>query len=67
MGDFFERHGPGKATTAELDHQIDYGSYNYVINWAPNTTGSGMQVCGFRVFYEYNWGLAFLPTVMKGE
>jgi hypothetical protein len=23
-------------------------------------------VCGFRVFYEYSWGLAFLPNVMKG-
>jgi hypothetical protein len=29
--------------------------------------GSDMQVCGFRVFYEYTWGVAFLPSVMNGE
>ena len=66
-GIFSRDTGQDYVTTAELDHQIDYGSYNYVINWSPNTIGPDMQVCGFRVFYEYNWGLVFLPTVMKGD
>jgi len=66
-GIFSSGTGQNYVTTAELDHVIDYSQYNYVINWAPNTTGSGMQVCGFRVYYEYSWGLAFLPAVMKGE
>ena len=66
-GIFSRDTGQDYVTTAELDHQIDYSSYNYVINWTPNVIGPDMQVCGFRVYYEYNWGLALLPTVMKGE
>ena len=65
-GIFSSGTGQNYATTAELDHVIDYNSYNYVINWSPNMIGPDMQVCGFRVFYEYTWGLAFLPNVMKG-
>jgi hypothetical protein len=64
-GIFSSGTGQNYVTTAELDHEIDYGSYSYVINWSPNTIGSDMQVCGFRVFYEYTWGLTFLPNVMK--
>jgi hypothetical protein len=26
-----------------------------------------MQVCGFRVMYEYTWGVSFLPTVTRGN
>jgi hypothetical protein len=64
-GIFSSGTGQNYATTAQLDHEIDYGSYNYVINWSPNTIGSDMQVCGFRVYYEYTWGVAFLPNVMS--
>lgn len=66
-GIFSRDTGQDYVTTAELDHVIDYGSYNYVINWSPYTVGSDMQVCGFRVFYEYTWGVSFLPAVMKGH
>ena len=65
-GIFSRDTGQDYVTTVELDHQIDYASYNYVINWSPNIIGPDMQVCGFRVFYEYTWGVSFLPDVMKG-
>ena len=64
-GIFSSGEGQSYATTPEIDHQIDYDSYSYVINWAPNVIGADMQVCGFRVYYEYTWGAAFLPQVMK--
>jgi hypothetical protein len=65
-GIFSSGTGQSYVTTAELDHEIDYDQYSYVINWTPNVIGSSMQVCGFRVFYEYTWGLTFLPNVMNG-
>ena len=64
-GIFSSGTGQNYATTAELDHEIDYGSYNYVINWSPNMIGPDMQVCGFRVFYEHTWGVSFLPSVKR--
>jgi hypothetical protein len=64
-GIFSSGTGQDYVTTAQLDHEIDYSSYNYVINWSPNMIGSDMQVCGFRVYYEYTWGVAFLPNVMS--
>lgn len=57
--------GLSYVTTSELDHVVDYDYYSYVINWRPNDTGTDMQVCGFRVYYEYAWGLAFLPNIRK--
>jgi hypothetical protein len=66
-GIFSSSTGQNYATTTELDLEIDYDSYSYVIQWSPNVIGSAMQVCGFRVFYEYTWGLAFLPNVQRGE
>ena len=60
--------GLSYATTAELDHVVNYDSYNYTINWRPNVFGSTMQVCGFKVYYyEDPWGVAFLPSISKGE
>ena len=52
---------------AELEHVVDYDQYSYVVKWYPNVIGSKMQVCGFRVFYEYTWGLAFMPYVTNGD
>jgi hypothetical protein len=66
-GIFSSDTGQNYATTEQLDHEIDYDLYNYVINWRPNVLGSSMQVCGFRVYYEYTWGLAFLPDIQKGN
>ena len=60
--------GQSYATTAELDHVVDYDLYNYVINWRPKELGSGMQVCGFKVFYyDDPWGAALVPFVTNGD
>lgn len=59
--------GQSYATTPLLDHVIDYDYYSYVINWRPNDEGTDMQVCGFKVYYETHWGLAFLPHVSKED
>jgi hypothetical protein len=59
--------GMSYITSSELDHVVDYNYYNYVIHWRPEELGSDMQVCGFRVYYEYTWGLAYLPIVTKGD
>lgn len=49
-----------------INHTIDYSVYSYLINWRPNGTGSTLQLCGFRVFYEpAPFGVAFLPTIQK--
>ena len=44
--------GNGYRDSASINHQIDYGTYSYVLNWRPIVTGSTMQLCGFRIFYE---------------
>jgi hypothetical protein len=43
--------GNGFRDTGTIDHQVDYGSHSYALNWRSEVTGSGMQLCGFRVFY----------------
>jgi len=59
--------GQTYATTAELDHIIDYDYYSYVIHWRPNVIGDTMQVCGFKVYYHTTWGVLFMPNVMNGN
>ena len=61
--------GTGKTyvTTPEFEHVVDYDQYSYVIRWWPNMIGPDMQVCGFRVFYEDHWGLAYLPYLSNGD
>jgi hypothetical protein len=44
--------GNGYNTTAEITHVVDYWNYSYMINWRASTTGSAMQICGFRVYYR---------------
>jgi hypothetical protein len=52
--------------SAAINHTIDYSVYSYLINWRPIVTGSTLQLCGFRVFYEPPpFGLAFLPSIIK--
>jgi hypothetical protein len=53
--------------TAEFEHVVGYDLYSYVVKWYPNVIGDGMQVCGFRVFYETPWRLTYLPYVNNGE
>ena len=49
-----------------INHTIDYSIYSYLFNWRPNSTGSTLQLCGFRVFYEPPpFGVAFLPSIQK--
>jgi hypothetical protein len=49
-----------------ITHTIDYDMYSYVLNWRPNDTGSDMQLCGFRIFYDSPpFGAAFLPAVLR--
>lgn len=57
--------GQNYATTAELDHVINYDTYSYVIHWRPNYIGSGMQVCGFRIYYDAPNGPVFLPLMQN--
>lgn len=59
--------GLSYVTTPELDHVVDYENYSYVIHWRPNDSGTDMQVCGFRVYYEKPSGLTYLPMVGKND
>lgn len=50
--------------SAAINHTIDYATYAYLINWRPVVSGSTMQLCGFRVFYEPPpFGHLYLPSV----
>jgi len=44
--------GNGFEDTSAIDHQIDYRLYSYMLNWRPVASGSEMQLCGFRIFYD---------------
>jgi len=46
-------------------HVIDYDSYSYVVNWRPYETGAGMQLCGFRIYYNPPGGVEYMPGVMN--
>lgn len=60
--------GKNYSTSEQFSHTIDYNLYSYVLNWRPWETGSDMQLCGFRVFYEPPpFGLSFLPLTMKNH
>jgi hypothetical protein len=45
---------PGQAwfDTAAINHVIDYSLYSYVLNMRPNGTGSTLQFCGARLFFD---------------
>ena len=45
--------GLGSATLTGLNIPLDYVNYNYVMYWMPGVSGNTMQLCGFRVGYEY--------------
>lgn len=58
--------GFGFNDSAQINHTIDYSVYSYLINWRPSVTGSTMQLCGFRIFYEPPpFGINFLPIIKK--
>lgn len=57
--------GNGFNDSALINHEIDYNSFAYLLNWRPVAAGSTLQLCGFRVFYEPPpFGLNFLPTLL---
>ena len=45
---------PGEAyfDTALINHVINYNLYSYVVNMRPSGTGSTLQFCGARIFYD---------------
>ncbi|MDX1436588.1 MAG: hypothetical protein R3335_07255 [Anaerolineales bacterium] len=50
----------------QINHVIDYSVYSYLLNWRPIVTGSTLQLCGFRLFYEPPpFGSSFLPSISK--
>jgi hypothetical protein len=49
------------------DQVIDYGAYSYVVNWRPQDVGPGMQLCGFRIYYNPPGGLKYMPAVMRNR
>jgi len=52
--------------SAQINHTIDYSTYSYLINWRPVVSGSTLQLCGFRIFYEPPpFGLNFIPLVER--
>lgn len=52
--------------STQINHTVDYDVYSYLINWRPSVTGSTMQLCGFRIFYEPPpFGINFLPVIDK--
>lgn len=52
--------------SVQIDHEVDYSVYNYLLNWRPTVTGSTLQLCGFRVFYTPPpYGLGFIPAVLN--
>ena len=44
--------GMNYVTPDPLDHTVDCTYFSYVINSTPNDSGTGMQICGFRVSYD---------------
>lgn len=57
--------GAGYVTSSEFTHTVNYENYSYVVNWRPYALGSGMQVCGFRIYYQTPPGYTYLPLVTK--
>lgn len=49
------------------DHQVDYGSYSYLLWWKPGLVGPDMKICGFHLYYTPPGGTNYLPSVMKEE
>jgi hypothetical protein len=45
--------GLGSATVSGLNIPLDYVNFSYVMYWMPGVSGSTLQLCGFRVGYEY--------------
>lgn len=58
--------GNGYNDTDAINSTINYASFSYAMNWRPYALGEGMQLCGFRIFYEPPpFGVQFLPNVRK--
>lgn len=54
--------------SAQINHTIDYSVYSYLINWRPIVSGSTIQLCGFRIFYDApGFGAGYLPAIRNGS
>lgn len=52
--------------SAQINHTVDYSVYSYLLNWRPVVSGSTIQLCGFRVFYEpVHFGQEYIPAVLN--
>lgn len=50
----------------QINHTVDYSVYSYVLNWRPVVSGSSIQLCGFRVFYEpVLFNVGYIPAVLN--
>lgn len=56
--------GNGFTTSETIEHTVNYNLYSYLLNWRPVVSGTTMQLCGFRIYYEPPpFGLLFLPSI----
>jgi hypothetical protein len=63
-------YGASGNTLVEINisnHQVDYGAYSYLLWWKPNVVGTGMKVCGFRLYYTPAGGVRYLPVVVNDD
>jgi hypothetical protein len=60
--------GLGFNDSAIISHTVDYSTYSYLLNWRPVVSGTDMQLCGFRIFFEPPpFGLSFLPVATGSD
>lgn len=59
--------GKSYATTSEFTHTVNYDFYSYAVNWRPFALGSGMQLCGLRLFYQTPPGYTYIPLVTRSH
>ena len=57
--------GNGFNDSTSFLHTVDYTTYSYLLNWRPVVAGTTMQLCGFRIFHEPEFGLQCLPSVLR--
>ena len=57
--------GYGTALSPFVNHVVNNAARAYVLNWQPNQTGAGMQLCGLRVAYRVAVNTTYLPVVIR--
>jgi hypothetical protein len=57
--------GYGTTLSPFVNHVVNNAARAYVLNWQPNQTGAGMQLCGLRVAYRVAVNTTYLPAVIR--